>query len=150
MIKAGLGQSENFDTQTAVKNAVSQCQQQMAGDQPQAGIVFAGINFDHRLILDQIREHFPSMDLIGCSTAGEFSSNHGFSDDSIILMVFYSDIIEIGIGVGRNVSKDPKAAIQTAVAQASDKLSKPVSICLTFPDWNAGLFFDCSILALRL
>ena len=32
------------------------------------------------------------------------------------------------------------AAIQTAVAQASDTLSKPISICLTFPDWNAGLF----------
>jgi len=140
MIKAGIGQSESFDTHTAVNNAINQCRQQMAGDQPQAGIVFAGIHFDHRLMLDQIRDHFPAIDLIGCTTAGEFSSSQGFSDDSIILMVFYSDEVEIGIGIGRNVSKNPNPAIQNAVVQASDKFTKPVSICLTFPDWNAGLF----------
>ena len=140
MIKVGLGQSESFDTRTAASDVINQCRRQMAGNQPQAGIVFAGINFDHRQMLDRIREDFPSIDLIGCTTAGEFSSNHGFSDDSIILMVFGSDEIEIGVGVGRNMSKNPNAAIQTAVAQASDKLSTPVSICLTFPDWNAGLF----------
>ena len=128
MIKAGLGQSENFDTQTAVENVIFQCRQQMAGQQPQAGIVFAGINFDHRLMLDRILDQFPAIDLIGCTTAGEFSSSYGFSDDSIILMVFYSDEVEIGIGVSRSLSENLEAAVQTAVEQASDKLSKPVSI----------------------
>ncbi len=140
MIKVGLGQSENIDTQTAIEGVIAQCQQKLAGHQPQAGIVFAGINFDHRLMLDKILEQFPGLDLIGCTTAGEFSSSYGFSDDSISLMVFFSDDVEIGIGVGRSLSENPEAAIENAVEQASDKLSEPVSICLAFPDWNSRSF----------
>jgi len=140
MIIAGVGQSENIDTQTAVENVIFQCRQQMAGHQPQAGVVFAGVNFDHRLMLNRILDQFPAIDLIGCTTAGEFSSSYGFSDDSIILMAFYSDEVEIGIGVGLSLSENPEAGIQTAVKQASEKLSKPVSICLAFPDWNSGSF----------
>ena len=134
MIKAGLGQSENIDTQTAVEAVISQCRQQLAGRQPQAGIVFAGVNFDHRLMLDKILEQFPGINLIGCTTAGDFSSSYGFSDDSISLMVFYSDDVEIGVGVGRSLSENPETAVQSAVEQASHNMSKPLSLCLAFPD----------------
>ena len=62
MIKVGLGQSEHIDTQTAIEGVIAQCQQKLAGYQPQAGIVFAGINFDHRLMLDRIHDKFPGLD----------------------------------------------------------------------------------------
>jgi len=88
MIRAGIGQSENIDTRTAVENVIMQCQQNLAGRQPQARIVFAGVNFDHRLMLDSILDKFPGLNLIGCTTAGDFSSSYGFSDDSISLIVF--------------------------------------------------------------
>ena len=134
MIKVGLGQSENIDTDAAVESVIKQCRQHLAGYQPQAGIVFSGVNFDHRLMLDRIVEKFPEIDLIGCTSSGDFSSSFGFSDDSISLMVLYSDNVEIGIGVGRSLSDNPEAAVQSAVDQASEKLSKPASICLAFPD----------------
>ncbi len=134
MIKVGLGQSEKIDTRTAVESAIKQCQQRLAGYQPQAGIVFAGVNFDHRLMLDKILDKFPGLNLIGCTTAGEFSTSYGFSDDSISLIVFYSNDIEIGIGIGRSLSDNPDAAVQNAVDQASHKLSEQASICLAFPD----------------
>ena len=140
MIRVGLGQAEHIDTRTAVESAISQCRQNLGGAHPQAGIVFAGVNFDHRLMLDEIRSRFPGINVIGCTTAGEFSSSYGFSDDSIILMVFASDEVEIGIGVGRSLTENPEAAIQAAVAEASAKLSKPVSICLAFPDWSSRSF----------
>ena len=134
MIRTGLGQSENFDTRRAVDNVIFQCRQQMAGHQPQAGILFAGINFDHRLILEKIHQRFPEIELIGCTTAGEFTSKHGFSDDSISLLVFQSDDVEFKIGVGRHLSKDPQAAVKSAVKEAADKMSKRASICLALPD----------------
>ena len=134
MIRAGIGQSENIDTQTAVESVIRQCRQKLAGHQPQAGIVFAGVNFDHRLMLDKILERFPGLKLIGCTTAGDFSSSYGFSDDSISLTVFYSDDIEIGIGIGQALSDNPDAAVQSAVDQAAHTLSKQASICLAFPD----------------
>jgi PAS domain S-box-containing protein len=46
----------------------------------------------------------------------------------------------MGVGVSRAVSENPAASIETAIEQASDKLSKPVSICLAFPDWNSRSF----------
>ena len=134
MIKTGLGQSENIDTSIAVENVISQCRQDLKGFVPQAGILFAGVNFDHRLMLDEILLQFPGIELIGCTTAGDFSSKFGFSDDSISLMVFYSDDVEIKIGIGRSLSKNPQEAVRSAVKQAADKLSKRASICLALPD----------------
>ncbi len=134
MIKVGLGQSEHIDTQTVVDDVILQCRRQLAGHQPQAGVVFAGVNFDHRLMLDTILDQFPGIELIGCSTAGDFSTSYGFSDDSVSLMVFYSDDVEIGVGVGRSLSGNPETTVQAAVELASRNLSKPVSLCLAFPD----------------
>ena len=134
MIIAGVGQTENIDTKAAVSTVIEQCRQKLAGRQPQAGIVFAGIDFDHRLMLDEIHAQFPGIKIIGCTSAGDFSSGYGSSDDSISLMVFYSDDIEFGIGVGRSFSENPVAVAQSAVEQASQNLTKQASICLTFPD----------------
>ena len=72
MFIASLGQAEDIDTQQAVEAAVNQCRQHLNGHMPQAGIVFAGINFDHRLMLDHINSSFPDLALIGCTTSGEF------------------------------------------------------------------------------
>ena len=134
MIIAGVGQTENIDTQAAVSTVIEQCRQKLAGRQPQAGIVFAGVDFDHRLMLEEIHAQFPGIKIIGCTTSGDFSSGYGSSDDSISLMVFYSDNIEFGIGVGRSLSKNPEATAQSAVEQASQNLTKQASICLAFPD----------------
>jgi PAS domain S-box-containing protein len=134
MIIASLGQAENIDTQRAVEGAIRQCRQQLRGHTPQAGIVFAGINFDHRLMLDQINSHFPDLALIGCTTSGEFSSSYGFSDDSIALMVFYSDQIEIKASVGRLLSENPDLAVKSAVEQAKKGLTQQASLCLALPD----------------
>ena len=134
MIIASLGQAEHIDTQRAIGRVIDQCRQGLNGHAPQAGIVFAGINFDHRLMLDQINGNFPDLALIGCTTSGEFSSSYGFSDDSIALMVFYSDQIDITAGVGRSLSENPDGAVKSAVEQAKKGLTQPASLCLALPD----------------
>ena len=134
MIKVGLGQTEGIHTRKAVQSVISKCEKQLHGYHPQAGIVFAGTNFDHGVMLAEINRVFPQIELIGCTTSGELSSNFGFSDESIILMLFYSDDIEIKAGVGRVLSESPGTAIKSAVNHAKSKLSKTPSICLTFPD----------------
>ena len=134
MLKVGLGQAEGIDTRRAVQSVIAQCKWQLQDDHPQAGIVFAGTNFDHREMLAEINRSFPQIELIGCTTAGELSSNYGFSDESIVLKVFYSNDIKIKAGVGRILSENPAAAIKSAVNHAKSKLSEKPSICLTFPD----------------
>ena len=138
MIIASIGQAEDIDTRKAAARAIRQCQQQLRGKMPQAGLVFAGIHFDHQLMLDEIQRSFPDLELIGCTTAGEFSSNFGFSEDSITLMVFYSDTIQIKTAVGRGLSENPDGAVESAVQQVKKGLSKQASICLAFPDGYYG------------
>ena len=134
MIKVGLGQAEHIDTRTAVESVISQCRQNLGGAHPQAGIVFAGVNFDFRLMLDEILNEFPGIELIGCTSAGDFSSILGFSDDSISLMVFDTDEVEIKTGVARSLSENPDAAVKSAVHQVAEKGTESISICLALPD----------------
>ncbi len=61
MITVGTGQAEGIETHAVVQAALSQCRGQLGGADPQAGIVFAGSHFDHRIMLDAIRHQFPQI-----------------------------------------------------------------------------------------
>lgn len=133
MIKVGVAQGECIDTLNATRVAIARCKQQLGKLDPQAGIVFAGADFNHQQMLEEIHRSFPNIELAGCTTSGEFSSDYGFSDDSVSLMVFYSDTIEIKAGMGAKLSKNPESAARNALQQASAQISQPVSLCLIFP-----------------
>jgi hypothetical protein len=134
MFKAHVGHSEDPDSRLAIEEVLQQCRQQLAADIPQAGILFAALDFDHALILDRIQDSFPGIELIGCTTNGEMSSLLGFREDSLILMVFCSDQIIIRAGLGRGLSQNIDAAVQEAIATATAELLKPPQLCLTFPE----------------
>jgi serine phosphatase RsbU (regulator of sigma subunit) len=138
MFRVAIGQAEDIDTRSAVERVVARCQFQLQGLSPQAGIVFCGIDFDHKLMLSDIRRRFSDMELVGCTTGGEFSSDYGFSDDSINLILFCSDAIEIKAGIGRHASADPALAAQSAVEQARRKLSGAEKLCIVFPEGVAA------------
>lgn len=133
MIHIGLGQTEGFDTESVVKRVISTCKSQTEGQMPQAGIVFASINFDHQHMLNLINDAFPGIELIGCTTAGDFSSAYGFSDDAVTLMTISSDDVEISTGVGKGLCVDYETAVREAVETARNKTHKAPSICLAFP-----------------
>ncbi len=140
MIRVGLGQAEGIDARRMVERVIAACDAQMGGRDPRAGIVFAGSGFDHPYMLDRINDAFPGMELIGCTTAGEFSTAHGFSDDSITLVTIASDEIQFGAGVGRGLADDMEHAVHSAVETARGKIRGRPALCLTFPaGWNITL-----------
>ena len=140
MFKVGIGQAEGIDTLKATRAAIARGRIHLGGMQPQAGIILCSSNFDHRQMLDTVLESFPAITLIGCTTAGDFSWNYGFSDDSITLILFSSDTIEIRAGLGRNVSKDCKNAVRSAVSQAQEGMIQSASLCIALPD----LFYNAA------
>ncbi|WP_051148511.1 SpoIIE family protein phosphatase [Desulfospira joergensenii] len=133
MIRIGLGQAEGINTRSLVSRVILACRSQINGDPPQAGILLAGSQFDHPLMLEMINDAFPGIQLIGCTTAGNFSSDFGFSEDGITLAVLSSDDIEIGTGIGSGLSMDPETSVQEAVESARDKIQGKPALCLTFP-----------------
>ena len=138
MFKVAIGQGEDIDTRSAINRTISRCKLQLQGLRPQAGILFSSIDFDHNLVLKEIGLAFPEIDLVGCTSGGEFSSGYGFSDDSINLVLFASDTIKIGAGIGEKISIDPAGAAESAVIQARQKLSGPEKLCVVFPEGITG------------
>ncbi len=134
MFKSFVGHSDDPDSSIAIEEVLQQCQTALAGETPQAGVLFAAIDFDHVLILDRIQTTFPGIELIGSTTNGEMSSVLGFQEDSLTLMIFCADRIEIKAGLGRGVSKDTPLAVKEAIDTAASQLSGPVKLCLTFPE----------------
>jgi hypothetical protein len=104
MFKAVVGHSNDPDSLSAVEEVVQQCINSLAGDIPQAGILFSAIDFEHSLILQKIHQAFSGIELIGGTTDGEISSVLEFQQDSITLMLFCSDEVEIHAGVGKQIS----------------------------------------------
>lgn len=134
MFKAYVGHSNDPDSKFAVLEVLEQCLEALAGEVPQAGVLFAAFDFDHQLILDQIQTTFPQIELIGSTTNGEMSSVMGFQEDSLTLLLFCTDRLEIRAGLGRETSKNMAGAVDEAIATATAKLSSPPQLCLTFAD----------------
>jgi hypothetical protein len=134
MLKLAVGHSNDPDSQFAVAEVVEQIRTALGGSSPKAGLLFAAIDFDHPLVLDQIVAAFPEIELIGGTTDGEMSSVLGFEQDSLTLIVFCSDQITITAGLGRGVSKDPVAATAAAIEQAKLHHQEPIQFCIAVPE----------------
>lgn len=134
MFIAVVGHSEDLDTGAAADEVVAQCRTRLNGTPPTAGLLFAAIDFDHQVLLDEINRQIPGIQLIGCSTDGEISSELGFREDSVTLILFASDTIDITAGVGRGLSTDVAGACRSAIDAAKAKTSKPPRLCLTTPE----------------
>lgn len=134
MLYAAIGHSEDVDTESALEEVLEQCRESIAGREPTAGLLFAGIDSEHQELLDGIHAAWPGIQLIGCTTDGEISSRLGFQEDSVTLMVFGSDGVEITAGVGRQLSRDITAACRQAVLEARSKTKLAPALCITTPE----------------
>ncbi|MEM9926176.1 MAG: FIST N-terminal domain-containing protein [Cyanobacteria bacterium P01_D01_bin.50] len=134
MFRVAIGHSIDPDSASAIEEAIGECKQLLDGEVPQAGVLFTAIDFDHGIIVQQIQDAFGEIELIGGTTNGEVSSSMGFQQDSLTLMLFASDEVEIRAGLGREVSKNPITIAQQAVEMAKAKSEAPPQLCLTFPD----------------
>ena len=79
MFMMAVGHSDDPDISEALIDLLAQCRAQLKGHQPQAGILFAALEFDYQALLDGILAVYPNLELVGCTTAGEISSVLGIN-----------------------------------------------------------------------
>ena len=139
------GHSHDLDSADAIEEALDACSARLGGETPGAGLLFAGIDHDHQALLDGIEARHPGLQLIGCTTHGEISSD-GFAEDSVALMLLHSDRVRFRAGVGENTRTNPEAA-REAVAQALDGQAEPVRLYIALPEGIGGVEADqpCTI-----
>src|SRR6266403_1119205 len=102
--------------------------------------LFAGIDHDFAIVLEQINAQWPGIALIGCTTDGEMSSHILFAEDSLALVLLSGDDFHAVSGVARSVSTDVAESIRASVNDAVQRLAGKggnggaPSLCITMPD----------------
>lgn len=134
MLQVAIGHSEDVLTEEAAIEVIQQVRDVFGERIPQAGILFAGLLFEHELILQKITEAFPGIELIGCSSDGELSSELGGQEDSVAFLALYSDVIEFRAGVGTSLSQDIRAAAHEAIEQARSRCTQEPRLGIMFPE----------------
>lgn len=128
-----LAQSDDIDSADAANDIADRCIIQLNGRKPAAGVVYMGITIDHQAVLDIIHERLGFIHLIGCTTDGEFSSETGFIQDSILLMLFSSDEVEFVSGIIDLKNNDPED-VMSQIKDTTGKTGKSPAIGIIFSD----------------
>lgn len=129
-----IAHSTELDSSAAVSDVLSKCGFQLAGRQPAAGILYAGIDVDHQLVLDIIHNKWPDLQLAGATTDGEFSSECDYVEDSLILTLFVSETVSIVSGSINNTASDLGNECRQVLSDAVARLGQPPKLCILFSD----------------
>ena len=129
-----IAHSTELDSLLAVKEIIAESEIQLAGRHPSAGILFAGIDVDHQLVLDILHQQWPGLQLIGATADGEFSSECEYVEDSLVLTLFASEDIVIVSGYINNQSQDLDQECRNSLNEAEFRLGQPPKLCILFSD----------------
>lgn len=129
-----IAHSMELDSSLAVMELIEKCEFQLDDRNPSAGILYASIDHDHELLLEKICKKWPNLELIGCTTDGEFSSEQEYVEDSIILTLFSSNQIEFVSGYINNTAPDLEQECRKVLSQSINILRQPPKLCILFSD----------------
>lgn len=129
ILKVGVGQST--DPTEAIETALED------SGQPDLTIIFASSDLDPNEVYTQIKEKVGNSNIIGGTTAGEFSSMVKKSENSTVaVMTLKSPYLKVGVGVGEGISKDPfecgKKAVHNAYVSLKDNPTASAIISVAF------------------
>src|SRR3981189_2967122 len=134
LMRACVVHSKDVDSVDAVAELIAGAQVALGASLPRVAMLFAGIDHDFAVVLEQINAQWPGMELIGCTTDGEMSSHILFAEDSLALVLLSGDDCHAVSGVARSVSTGvvggsawPKG--EGEIVQAAAQLRASASPC---------------------
>lgn len=133
-----IAQAEVVDAASAARDVLADCARQLQGRPPSVAILFASVDLDHRTILEAILAAWPGVQLVGCTTDGEFSSRMGYTQDSILLVLLGSATVTCASGA-LEPSDQGFSCSREALAPAWADGARDPSLGLLFSD---GLTFN--------
>ncbi len=111
MISASVGVGTDADPYRAGEEACAQAISGLAmGARPHALIVFGSTTFDQDKLLAGVSAVAGEALLIGCSTAGEISSEGFSTEKSVVVMAISSDQMRFWGGIGNHILWNPRQA----------------------------------------
>ncbi len=144
-MRACVVHSVDIDSSDAVAELIASANVALGASSPRVAMLFAGIDHDFAIVLEQIHAQWPGIALIGCTTDGEMSSHMGFAEDSLALVLLAGEDFQAVSGVAKSVSTDLTASIRASANDAVQRLAESGSgdrrgdggaprLCITIPD----------------
>ncbi len=131
------------DSAMAGKDLGVQLRAGLSGQSPDAVIVFASSRHDYSALLHGIVENCSPGVLVGCSSAGEFVSNHR-AEGAVSALGIRSSGMQFRAGIGHNLRENRKAAAEEIVKsfQGPHTHKYPHRAALVLADALAGYTDD--------
>ena len=144
-MRACVVHSQDVDSVDAVAELIAGAKVALGASLPRVALLFAGIDHDFAIVLEQINAQWPGIALIGCTTDGEMSSHILFAEDSLALVLLSGDDFHAVSGVARTVSTDVAGSIRASANGAVQRLAGSGGgdlqghggaprLCITMPD----------------
>lgn len=110
MISVSVGIGTGDDAYKAGLEACDDVLEHLAPAPNVALIVFASVAMDQDKLMEAVAKSAPSASIVGCSTAGEMSSDGLSAEKSVVIMGIASDTAQFLSSVGHHVLWNPKEA----------------------------------------
>lgn len=110
MITASVGIGTDLDAHKAGVEACTQALEGLSLKKADVLFVFASIAFDQDKLIEGIAQTAGECLVIGCSTAGEISSEGYSAEKSVVIMAISSDQMKFWGGLGNHILWNPKQA----------------------------------------
>ncbi len=145
--KIATGLSKGKDGAVAAKGAIQQAKQELDGARIDLSIVYSSSEYDHREVVDTVREATNNAPLIGASTAGEFTEEE-VEWGSVAVGLLSSDEIKIFTALAEGVKEYPEVAVKEVVAKLPTVVEGyPYLTAIIIIDGLSGMGEEVTLLA---
>lgn len=135
MLRSVFSISDDLDPMVGVQRIVAECQDKLGERPPQAGIFFTScLDVDYASMLGVIKQAFPSIELIGCTTDGEITPERGFTEDSSALLLLSAEKVTFAAAVAEHISEHGARSVTAAYRDARAKLGSTPAAAMVLPD----------------
>ena len=138
MIVASIGVGTDPDAFKAGAEACAQAVADLPLGKADLLIVFGSISFDQDKLINGVASIGGDALTIGCSTAGEISSEGFSSEKSVVIMAIASDQMKFWGGIGHHILWNPRLAGEECANTMEYDSRGYISSCLVFLDILSG------------
>src|ERR1700747_1114470 len=122
-MRACVVHSQDVDSVDAVAELIAGANVALGASLPRVAMLFAGIDHDFAIVLEQINAQWPGLALIGCTPHGEVAFHTLLADDSVTLVLRSGDDFHAVSGVARSISTDVAGSIRGSANDAVQRLA---------------------------
>ncbi len=138
MIAASLGIGKGYDAKIAGQEACQQALSGLPGNVADIFFVFASITLDQDKVIEGINDVGGKSIVIGCSTAGEISSEAFSGEKSVVVLGIVSDQMKFWEGIGHHILWSPAKAGEDCANLIEYNSNGYVNSALLFLDILSG------------